>query len=175
MTRPTIEAKALREEIAPGVVRGEWWHRLDDGRVQCDLCPRYCKLHEGQRGFCFVREARGGEMVLTSYGRARVSASTRSRRSRSTTSYPGTQRALLRHRRLQPRLPVLPELGHLQGARDRHACADQASPEAIARGRAWSPAARSVAFTYNDPVIFAEYAIDCANAVPRRAASRPWP
>jgi pyruvate formate lyase activating enzyme len=29
---------------------GRWWHRLDDGRIQCDLCPRVCRLHEGQRG-----------------------------------------------------------------------------------------------------------------------------
>ena len=35
------------------------WHRLDDGRVQCDVCPRFCKLHEGQRGLCFVRAREG--------------------------------------------------------------------------------------------------------------------
>ena len=51
-------------------VEGQWWHRLDDGRIQCDLCPRECKLHEGQRGFCFVRQAQDGGIVLTSYGRA---------------------------------------------------------------------------------------------------------
>src|SRR5262249_35258077 len=54
----------------PSVVPTEYWHRLDDGRVQCDLCPRYCKLHEGQRGFCFVRACQGGEVVLTTYGRS---------------------------------------------------------------------------------------------------------
>lgn len=59
-----------RSMIAPGVARGEWWHRLDDGRIQCDLCPRVCKLREGQRGFCFIRQRRGDAMVLTSYGRA---------------------------------------------------------------------------------------------------------
>ena len=48
----------------------KYWHRLDDGRVQCDLCPRFCKLHEGQRGFCFVRAREGGEIVLTTYGRS---------------------------------------------------------------------------------------------------------
>ena len=49
---------------------GRWWHRLDDGRVQCDLCPRFCKLHEGQRGACFVRARSGDAMVLTTYGRS---------------------------------------------------------------------------------------------------------
>ena len=59
-----------RQEIEPGVVRGEWWHRLADGRIQCDLCPRECKLRPDQRGFCFVRQACDEGMVLTSYGRA---------------------------------------------------------------------------------------------------------
>ncbi len=49
---------------------GRWWHKLDDGRIQCDLCPRDCKLHEGQRGACFVRARSGDRMVLTTYGRS---------------------------------------------------------------------------------------------------------
>src|ERR671915_152449 len=51
-------------------MEGKWWHRLDDGRIQCDLCPRDCRLHEGQRGLCFVRKMEGGRMVLTTYGRS---------------------------------------------------------------------------------------------------------
>ena len=49
---------------------GRWWHLLDDGRIQCDLCPRDCRLHEGQRGACFVRQREGDAMVLTTYGRS---------------------------------------------------------------------------------------------------------
>ena len=49
---------------------GRYWHRLDDGRIQCDVCPRYCKLHEGQRGLCFVRGAQDDQIVLTTYGRS---------------------------------------------------------------------------------------------------------
>ena len=59
-----------REMVQPGVVLGQWWHHLDDGRIQCDLCPRECKLHEGQRAFCFVRQRQDGGVVLTTYGRA---------------------------------------------------------------------------------------------------------
>jgi hypothetical protein len=51
-------------------VPGRYWHALADGRIQCDLCPRECKLHEGQRGLCFVRGRTGDEMVLTTYGRS---------------------------------------------------------------------------------------------------------
>jgi pyruvate formate lyase activating enzyme len=49
---------------------GRWWHTLEDGRIQCDLCPRECRLHEGQRGACFVRARSGDAMVLTTYGRS---------------------------------------------------------------------------------------------------------
>ncbi|MFP3854700.1 MAG: AmmeMemoRadiSam system radical SAM enzyme, partial [Anaerolineales bacterium] len=58
-----------RSFLEPGVIEGSWWHELEDGRLQCDLCPRECKLREGQRGFCFVRQARDGVIALTSYGR----------------------------------------------------------------------------------------------------------
>src|SRR4029077_8116625 len=49
---------------------GRYWHLLEDGRIQCDVCPRYCKLHEGQRGLCFVRARQADQMVLTTYGRS---------------------------------------------------------------------------------------------------------
>jgi pyruvate formate lyase activating enzyme len=51
-------------------VPGHHWHGLDDGRIQCDVCPRYCKLNEGQRGLCFVRGRQDGRIVLTTYGRS---------------------------------------------------------------------------------------------------------
>ena len=59
-----------RSEIAPFTVRTEHWHTLADGHIQCDACARHCRMHEGQKGFCFVREVRDGGVCLTSYGRA---------------------------------------------------------------------------------------------------------
>ena len=59
----------MTEVITPGVP-GRYWHSLDDGRVQCDVCPRFCKLNEGQRGLCFVRARHGDQIVLTTYGRS---------------------------------------------------------------------------------------------------------
>ena len=47
-----------------------WWTPLADGRIECRLCPRFCKLKDGQRGFCFVRKREGDQMVLTTYGRS---------------------------------------------------------------------------------------------------------
>ena len=100
---------------------GRYWHALDDGRIQCDLCPRDCRLHEGQRGACFVRQREGDAMVLTTYGRSSGFCIDPIEKKPLNQFYPGLERALVRHRRLQPGLQVLPELGHLQVARDGHA------------------------------------------------------
>ena len=48
----------------------QYWHALEDGRIQCDICPRECKLKEGQRGLCFVRGRLNDAVVLTTYGRS---------------------------------------------------------------------------------------------------------
>lgn len=47
-----------------------YWHHLDDGRIQGDLCPRYCKLHEGQQGLCLVGARQQDHIVLTTYGQS---------------------------------------------------------------------------------------------------------
>jgi pyruvate formate lyase activating enzyme len=81
----------------------KYWHALDDGRVQCDMCPRYCRLHEGQRGLCFVRARQHDQIVLTTYGRS------------SGFCVDPIEKKPLNHF-LQPHLQVLPELGHLEVA-----------------------------------------------------------
>ncbi|MFT7414677.1 MAG: pyruvate formate lyase activating enzyme [Methylophagaceae bacterium] len=52
-------------EFFPDTVTTQYWHLLDEGSVQCDLCPRFCKLHTGQRGLCFVRANQNNKIVLT--------------------------------------------------------------------------------------------------------------
>jgi pyruvate formate lyase activating enzyme len=148
------------------IVRTKYWHRLDDGRVQCDVCPRFCKLHEGQRGFCFVRACQDGEVVLTTYGRS------------SGYCIDPIEKKPLNH--FLPGTPVLSfgtagcNLGckfcqnwDISKSREIDTLADAADPETIARA-AEELGCRSVAFTYNDPVIFMEYAIDVAQACRRR-------
>ena len=139
-----------------------WWHRLPDGRIQCDLCPRDCKLHEGQRGFCFVRGRENDEMVLTTYGRSSGFCVDPIEKKPLNHFFPGssvlsfgTAGCNLGCRFCQNwDISKVRELDRLQ---------DQASPEAIAM-RAKQLGAKSVAFTYNDPTIFAEYAMDVADA-----------
>ena len=141
---------------------GRWWHGLPDGRIQCDLCPRDCKLRDGQRGACFVRMRESEQVVLTTYGRS------------SGFCIDPIEKKPLNH--FLPGSSVLSfgtagcnlackfcQNWDISKSRHMDRLMDQASPQQIALA-AESSGCASVAFTYNDPVIFAEYAIDTAIA-----------
>ncbi len=139
-----------------------YWHTLDDGRVQCDLCPRFCKLHEGQRGLCFVRANEDGRVVMTSFGRS------------SGFCIDPIEKKPLNH--FLPGSPVLSfgtagcnlackfcQNWDISKSREIDTLADAAAPEKLARV-ARELGCRSIAYTYNDPVIFMEYADAVADA-----------
>ncbi len=139
-----------------------YWHMLDDGRIQCDLCPRDCKLHEGQRGACFVRARVDDEMVLTTYGRSSGFCVDPIEKKPLNHFYPGS--SILSFGTAGCNLACkFCQNWDISKSRDFDRLADQASPEAIAKA-AKAHGCKSVAFTYNDPVIFAEYAMDVADA-----------
>ena len=141
---------------------GRWWHRLDDGRIQCDLCPRDCRLHEGQRGACFVRQREGDAMVLTTYGRSSGFCIDPVEKKPLNHFYPGS--SILSFGTAGCNLACkFCQNWDISKSREMDTLMDAASPEAIAKA-AKRTGARSVAFTYNDPVIFAEYAMDTADA-----------
>ena len=159
-------AVTVRPMMAPGVVRGEWWHRLDDGRIQCDLCPRLCKMQEGQRGFCFIRQARDGGVALTSYGRASGFCIDPIEKKPLNHFYPGT--SVLSFGTAGCNLGCrFCQNWDISKARQDDRLTAWATPETVADA-AVDAGCRSIAFTYNDPVIFAEYAIDCAVAAHER-------
>ncbi len=142
--------------------KGRYWSRLEDGRVRCDLCPRRCRLRDGQRGLCFVRQAESEAIVLTTYGRS------------SGFCIDPIEKKPLNH--FLPGTPVLSfgtagcnltcrfcQNWSISTSRETDTLGEYASPEAIARA-AVATGCRSVAMTYNDPVIFLEYAVDVAAA-----------
>jgi len=139
-----------------------YWHAMEDGRIQCDLCPRHCRLHEGQRGFCFVRKREGDHLVLTTYGRSSGFCIDPIEKKPLNHFYPGSSVFSFGTAGCNLACKFC-QNWDISKARDMDRLMDQASPEAIARAaQEWG--CRSVAFTYNDPVIFAEYAIDTATA-----------
>jgi pyruvate formate lyase activating enzyme len=144
----------------------KYWHKLDDGRIQCDLCPRDCKLHEGQRGACFVRGRVGDAMVLTTYGRSSGFCVDPIEKKPLNHFYPGS--SILSFGTAGCNLACkFCQNWDISKSRSFDKLADQATPEAIAR-TAEQLGCKSVAFTYNDPVIFAEYAMDVADACHER-------
>jgi len=143
-------------------VPARFWHLRDDGRVQCDLCPRACRLREGQRGLCFARARRDDQLVLTAYGRS------------SGFCVDPIEKKPLYH--FRPGSGVLSfgtagcnlacrfcQNWDISKAVDDDVAAEEASPDDIATAAA-RLGVESVAFTYNDPVVFHEYAVDVARA-----------
>jgi len=139
-----------------------YWEKSGNERVQCQVCPNHCRLAEGQRGACFVRACHGGEVVLTTYGRS------------SGFCIDPIEKKPLNH--FLPGTPVLSfgtagcnltcrfcQNWSISKSREVDTLSDAASPEKMAAA-AVRTGCRSVAFTYNDPVIFMEYAIDVAQA-----------
>ena len=144
----------------------KYWHTLDDGRLQCDLCPRDCKLHEGQRGACFVRGRIENAMVLTTYGRSSGFCVDPIEKKPLNQFYPGS--SVLSFGTAGCNLACkFCQNWDISKSRHFDKLADQATPEAIAH-TAERMSCKSVAFTYNDPVIFAEYAMDVADACHQR-------
>lgn len=139
-----------------------YWHQLANGRIQCDVCPRLCKLEEGQRGLCFVRARENGQIVLTTYGRS------------SGFCIDPIEKKPLNH--FLPGTPILSfgtagcnlsckfcQNWDMSKSREMDTLQQTASPQQLATA-ALQSGCRSVAYTYNDPVIFLEYAIDTAIA-----------
>ncbi len=157
---PGGSGKSAANQPDPAPAR--YWHGLDDGRIQCDLCPRLCRLGDGQRGLCFVRARDGDALVLTTWGRS------------SGYCVDPIEKKPLNH--FLPGTPVLSfgtagcnltckfcQNWDISKSREFDTLADAADPDTIARA-AVKLGCRSVAFTYNDPVIFLEYAVDVAEA-----------
>jgi pyruvate formate lyase activating enzyme len=145
---------------------GRYWHRLDDGRVQCDVCPRLCKLQEGQRGLCFVRARHSDGVVLTTHGRSSGFGIDPIEKKPLAHFLPGS--AVLSFGTAGCNLTCrFCQNWEISKAREVDRLQARASPEEIAAA-AVRAGCRSVAYTYNDPVIFLEYAVDVAQACRER-------
>src|SRR5688572_21790598 len=149
---------ADQERLAPNHVVGRWHHQLDDGRIQCDLCPRYCRLHEGQRAFCFVRQRIGDEIQLTSYGKATGFCIDPIEKKPLNHFLPGT--GVLSFGTAGCNLGCrFCQNWSISKAKLDEAQSLSVGPEEVVE-LAIRHKVPSIAFTYNDPVIWGEFVID---------------
>ncbi len=142
-----------------------WWH-TKNGRVVCDLCPRKCSLKPGDRGFCFVRQNVDGQLVLDAYGQSTGYCVDPIEKKPLNHFYPGT--SVLSFGTAGCNLGCkFCQNWSISKSREVAVLSQRATPEMIAEA-AQQLGCTSVAFTYNDPVIWAEYAIDTALACHER-------
>lgn len=139
-----------------------YWSAQPDGRLRCELCPRLCALRDGQRGMCFVRMREGDEIVLDTYGRSSGFCIDPIEKKPLNHFLPGT--SVLSFGTAGCNLACkFCQNYDISTAKTVDRLADNASPEALAQA-AKRHGCASVAYTYNDPVIFLEYAVDTAVA-----------
>jgi pyruvate formate lyase activating enzyme len=139
-----------------------YWHTLSDGRIQCDVCPRACKMHEGQRGLCFVRGVEQGAVKLYTYGRSSGFCIDPIEKKPLNHFLPGT--SVLSFGTAGCNLACkFCQNWDMSKSREMDILAASASPLALAEAAKQTGCA-SIAFTYNDPVVFMEYAMDVADA-----------
>jgi len=140
----------------------KYWHDVGDGRIQCDLCPRHCRMREGQRGLCYVRQHLDGQIKLVSYGRSSGFCVDPIEKKPLNHFYPGS--SVLSFGTAGCNLACkFCQNWDMTKAREMDVLADAASPARLAEV-AGGLGCKSIAFTYNDPVIFLEYAVDVAAA-----------
>ncbi len=143
-----------------------FWRAESDGRLLCTLCPRYCRLGEGQAGFCFIRRNDGGIMRSLGYGRPTGFA------------IDPIEKKPLNH--FLPGTPILSfgtagcNLGcqfcqnwDISKARIDELQSHDVSPEDVV-ALAEREGCPSIAFTYNDPVIIGEFVIDVSRIARER-------
>jgi pyruvate formate lyase activating enzyme len=144
------------------IVSTRYWHKREDGQLQCDLCPRHCRLQEGQRGLCYVRQRLDDEVKLVSYGRSSGFCVDPIEKKPLNHFYPGS--GVLSFGTAGCNLACkFCQNWDTTKSREMDVMADRASPQQLAQA-ALETGCRSIAFTYNDPIIFMEYALDVAAA-----------
>lgn len=141
-----------------------YWHLRRDGLIECDLCPRRCRIADGKHGTCLVRQRKGDDLVASSYGIVCGLAIDPIEKKPLSHFLPGS--TTLSFGTVGCNLLC----GFCQN--DHLSRADQVegtrvTPEQIAE-TAVAHTCASVSFTYNEPVIFLEFAIDTAKVCHER-------
>jgi pyruvate formate lyase activating enzyme len=147
-------------------VTARYWRTEGDGRILCTLCPRACRMADGQAGFCFIRQNQGGRLVQLGYGRSSGFAIDPIEKKPLNHFYPGS--SILSFGTAGCNLGCkFCQNWDISKARLDADGARPNDPEEVAAA-AVAHGAPSIAYTYNDPVIWAEYVIDVARAARRR-------
>lgn len=145
-----------------GVPAARWWQPLAGSRVRCDLCPRRCELAPGQAGFCGMRRNEAGQLVSLGYGRPQGLSADPVEKKPLYHFLPGTRTLSFGTEGCNLACSFC-QNWHMSRAAPPADAAPQVAPEEVVE-LALQADCRSIAFTYNEPILFAEYALDVARA-----------
>lgn len=136
----------------------KWWKVADNGKLLCTLCPRYCTIGEGQAGFCYIRQNIDGKLYSIGYGRPTGFAIDPIEKKPLNHFLPGSQ--ILSFGTAGCNLGCkFCQNWSTSKAKIDNVRSIEASPKDVVE-LAKKYHTPSIAFTYNDPVIFGEYVID---------------
>jgi pyruvate formate lyase activating enzyme len=139
-------------------VIAKWWEPTEKGKIKCTLCPRYCNIGPGQHGFCFIRQNKNDQLITTGYGHPTGFAIDPIEKKPLSHFLPGTN--ILSFGTAGCNLGCkFCQNWTMSKARLDDLQAHSVSPEGVV-ALAKKHATPSIAYTYNDPTIFAEYVID---------------
>ncbi len=136
----------------------QWWEPAENEKILCTLCPRYCTIGNGQVGFCFIRQNINGKLYSLGYGRPTGFAIDPIEKKPLNHFLPGSQ--ILSFGTAGCNLGCkFCQNWSISKARFDSIRSYNATPEDVI-SLAKKNNTPSIAFTYNDPVIFGEYVID---------------
>ena len=151
---------------------GRWQEPLGDKRVQCTLCPRYCKIPEGKSGFCYVRKNINGNIYNIAYGRPTGFAVDPIEKKPLFHFLPGS--TVLSFGAAGCNLGCkFCQNWHISKVKIDDANALEATPDQVIE-LAKKNNCPSIAFTYNDPTIWAEYAMDISILAKQEGIKSVW-
>ena len=139
-------------------VLAKWWELTDNNKILCTLCPRYCKIGEGQPGFCYIRQNIGGKLYTIGYGKPTGFAIDPVEKKPLNHFLPGTSILSFGTAGCNLGCKFCQNWSISKAKLDDENSLD-VSPEGVV-ALAKSYGTPSIAYTYNDPTIFGEYVID---------------
>src|SRR5262245_41617834 len=143
-----------------------WWNKEADGRILCTLCPRYCRMAEGQAGFCYIRKNLGGKLFSLGYGTSTGFAIDPIEKKPLNHFLPGSK--ILSFGTAGCNLGCrFCQNWSISKAKLDEAHSLKASPAQVV-DLAVKQRVPSIAFTYNDPVIWGEFVVDISKLARER-------
>ena len=150
------------------------YEKLQDDRVRCGVCPHHCIIAEGKRGICAVRENREGTLYALNYGKAIAVAIDPIEKKPLNHFLPGTTAYSFATIGCNLRCLWCQNWAISQASKpDRPIYGEDISPEEHVR-RALAAGCPSIAYTYTEPIIFVEYALDTMKLAREAGLKNIW-